>query len=87
MKIKLFILIAIFLIGCSGKRLEVSNTQQKETVFEDYFTSKKPALFEHYYMFQQYSNYQMPILSIGKIEYSTPNHQYYETLYKAEDKK
>lgn len=27
------------------------------------------------------------ILSIGKIEYSTPNHQYYETLYKAEDKK
>lgn len=25
------------------------------------------------------------ILSIGKIEYSTPNHQYYETLYKAED--
>lgn len=86
MKIKLFILIAIFLIGCSSKRLEVPNTK-KEVVFEDYFTSKKPALFEHYYMFQQYSNYQMPILSIGKIEYSTPNHQYYETLYKAEDKK
>lgn len=27
------------------------------------------------------------ILSLGKIEYSTPDHQYYETLYKSEDKK
>lgn len=51
MKSKLFILIAIFLIGCGGKRLEVPNAQQKETVFEDYFTSKKPALFEHYYIY------------------------------------
>ncbi len=44
-------------------------------------------------MWKQHNAYKMElklidnILSLGKIEYSTPNHQYYETLYKSEDKK
>lgn len=89
MKSKLFILIAIFSIGCSGKKLEVPNAQQKETVFEDYFTSKKPTLFEHYYMFQQYSNYQMPILSHEKVidlvakAHNVSSNDFYE-VYKKE---
>lgn len=64
----LLILIAIFFIGCEGEELSVPSEEKKEpVVIESYFESKKPALFEHYYIYQLYSNYQLPILQYEEV--------------------
>lgn len=67
---KLFILlIAILLIGCEGQELKVpeSETKKEPVVIESYFESKKPVLFEHYYIYQLYSNYQLPVLHSSEV--------------------
>lgn len=62
------ILIAIFFIGCEGEELRVPSEEKKElVVIESFFESKKPDLFEHYYIYQMYSNYQLPILHTEEV--------------------
>lgn len=61
--------IAIFSVGCEGQELKAPEKEEnkKSVVIESYFESKKPVLFEHYYIYQLYSNYQLPILHASEV--------------------
>ena len=89
MKPLLIILIAIFFMGCEGQELKVpeSETKKEPVVIESYFESKKSALFEHYFMYNMYSNnlglIHEKLIDLVAKAHNVSSNDFYE-LYKKE---
>lgn len=86
----IFILILLcVVIGCEGQELKVpeSETKKEPVVIESYFESKKPALFEHYFMYNMYSNNQglihEKLIDLVAKTHNVSSNDFYE-LYKKE---
>lgn len=72
----------------------IISTKKYDTIHGNLYYLENQTIGKAWFvMWKQHNSYKIElklidnILSLGKIEYSTPNHQYYEILYKAEDKK
>ncbi|TXJ31144.1 hypothetical protein [Brachyspira aalborgi] len=72
----------------------IISTKKYDTIHGNLYYLENQTIGKAWFvMWKQHNSYKIElklidnILSLGKIEYSTPNHQYYETLYKSEDKK